>query len=256
MKSKSLSRSSLQIVESLKYQLHLRGLGYKDLARAWGLSESSVKRLMTSDQLSLEKIDKACELLQISVGDFFKQISFDKKSELYYLTPDQEQALANEPEVLHYFLLIEEGWMPSEIVKQYSISSVKNTKILTHLEKLGLIELLPQNRIKRSYVGQLSFRLEGPIGQRLEQESKSSFLQSDFKSEGQIYTFIHLNFIPGDAAKLKQKMSEMTRDLIRESDYNRKHPNAKSFGLMMALRPWNTPLTQALKRRKNRLDEV
>lgn len=254
VKRNNLDRSSLQIVESLKYQLHLRGLGYKDLAVVWGVSLSSVKRLMTSDQLSLQRIELACELMNLSLGDFFKQISFERKSEIFYLSKEQELGLSEDPELLHYFLLIEEGWMPSEILKQYSVSQSKNVKILSQLEKLGLIELHPQNRIKRIHLGQLRFRVDGPIGKKLEQESKTQFLQSEFRGDESYYTFIHVNFIPGAAQKLKIKMAEIAKELISDSDQHRKHPNSKSFGMMVALRPWNTPLTQALKKRKASID--
>lgn len=240
------------IIESLKAQIKLRGFSYKDLARTWNVSQSSVKRIMSSGQVSLSRIEAACRMMDLPVGDFYRQIPFEKQTDLVYLTPEQEAKLSKDSEALHYFLLLQQGWGPGEIVRVYSISTEKNIQMLNQLERWGLIEVHPQNRIKRKYLGQLRFRKEGPLGKQLEKQVKTQFLESDFQKEDEYFTFLILNFIPGSAQKLKVRLLEFFKDLLQESDENREHPNSQEYGLVLAMRPWASTFTKALPLRKTR----
>ncbi|AGH94602.1 helix-turn-helix domain-containing protein [Pseudobdellovibrio exovorus] len=246
----SQESSAKLVLESLKAHLKLRGLSYRDLAKAWDLSESSVKRVMASDELSLSKIEKACELMDLPLGDFFKQINFEKNSELFFLSHDQELKLSKDPEALHYFLLISEGRNPTDIVREYSVSSEKNIRILNQLERWGLIELLPQNKIKRKFMGNLRFRKKGPLGKNLEGIVRSEFLQANFEREDEYFTFLNLNFLAQDFVRFKSRFLELAKELIAESDEHRDHPNVQMYGMIMAVRPWTSPLTQAFPKRK------
>ena len=51
-----------QIVAELKRALKERGLAYADVARALRLSLPTVKRLFSTDDFSLERVEKICEL--------------------------------------------------------------------------------------------------------------------------------------------------------------------------------------------------
>ncbi len=247
-----MKNQSQIIIDSLKDQLKLRGLSYKDLGLKWDLSESSVKRVMTSDKIDLSRIESACSLMDLQVAEFFKQVPYDKKSNLIYLTNEQEARLAKDPEALHYFLLIQEGRLVSEIIRVYSITAEKNIKILNQLERWGLIELHPHHKIKRLYLGQLRFKKEGPLGRQLERIAKTEFLDANFEKEANYFTFLHLNLKPGDALKIRLKFTEIFRELVAESETSISHPNFEDYGIMMALRPWQPPFTQVLvKRKKN-----
>lgn len=243
------SNTSL-IIESLKSHLKLRGLAYTDLAKSWKLSVSSTKRIMASEDITLSKIESACELMNIPVGEFLQQIPFLKNSELFYLTPDQENKLVKDPEALHYFLLVTEGFNPTEIIRDYTISAEKNIRILNTLEKWGLIEVQAKNRIKRNFTGQLRFRKEGPLGKHLETLMKTKFFETQFNQNDDFFTFLNLTFTPGAPQKLKQKFMQLSKDLVAESENHRNHPTTTEFGLVIGLRQWESPFTKAFARRK------
>lgn len=238
------------IIESLKDHLKLRGLSYKDLSAKWGISESSVKRVMSSKELSLTRIELACELMDLPVADFFKQVPYEKQTNILYLTTDQELNLSKDPEATHYFLMIQQGKSVTDIIRDYSLSDEKNIKILNQLESWGLIEVHPNQRIKRNYLGQLRFRKEGPLGRQIEKAARTQFLDNDFSRDDQYFTFLNINLKPGDSAKLRIKFQEIFKELVAESDQNLLHPNQQEFGLMMAIRQWESPLRKAMKKRK------
>jgi transcriptional regulator with XRE-family HTH domain len=245
-------RSSETVIESLKANLKIRGLSYRDLAKAWDISQSSVKRIMSSTEISLDRVEKACDLMDLSLGDFFHQIRFESRTDFFYLTPEQETKLAKDAEGLHYFLLLQHGWKPSEIIRRFSIPADRNVRLLNQLEKIGLIEVLPQGKIKQKYLSQLRFRKEGPIGKLLEKQVKTEFLESSFARTDEYFTFLTLSYSPSMSAKLKMRLTEISKELVADSDQQRSHPNSQEYGLVIAMRPWKSPLLKALVPRKER----
>jgi hypothetical protein len=245
-------KSTPLIIESLKSHLKLRGLSYRDLARVWKLSQSSVKRVMSSGEVSLARIEEACKMMDLPLGDFYRQVPFEKQTDLVYLSAEQENKLSKDSEALHYFLLVQQGWIPSDIVRLYTISKEKNIQLLNQLERWGLLEVHPQNRIKRKFLGQLRFRKEGPLGRQIEKQVKTQFLESDFQKENEYFTFLTLSLIPGDPQKLKIRILEFFQEILQESEENREHPNSQDYGLVLAMRPWESTFTKTLLPRKPR----
>ena len=58
---------SHQLRAAIKQQLKARNLHYADLALAIGLSEASVKRLLSRGGITLERLDAICEFLGTDV---------------------------------------------------------------------------------------------------------------------------------------------------------------------------------------------
>jgi DNA-binding Xre family transcriptional regulator len=245
-----MQKGSEAVIQCLKDQLKLRGFSYKQLALIWKVSESSVKRIMSSEEISLSRIESACSAMDLSLGNFFKYITFEEQSGIFHLSNEQEKLLAKDPEALNYFLLLNEGWNPTEILREYSISAEKNMRILNLLEKWGFIEVHAQNRIKRKFLGNLRFKKEGPLGRQMESIVKTEFLDSRFEKEDEYFTFLQLNFVPGDLQKIKIKLLEIFKEMTAQSDKNRQHPNSQSYGMTMAMRPWDSPFTKTFSKRK------
>ena len=56
------------LFENLKRELKAKGLTYKDVADHLELTESSVKRLFSQEDLSIQRLDSICEMLGIDLG--------------------------------------------------------------------------------------------------------------------------------------------------------------------------------------------
>ena len=237
------------IIESLRQQLKARGYTYSDLAKAWKLSLSSVKRIMSGDDLSLQKIETACKLMHMSVADFYEQVQFSKKLEFVYMSVKQEEFLSTDTKLLHFFMLLQESWNVSEISKVYSISSVDIQKYLIALDKNKLIELLPHNKVKKLFNSQLRFRREGPLAKNLRDKVKANFLESDFNKENEHLSVLSINLSVSDFTELKSQFLKISREQSAQSDNRSARHAAQEYGVVMAVRPWSTPFMQALKTR-------
>ena len=237
------------IMESLRQQLKARGYTYSDLAKVWKLSVSSVKRIMSGQDLSLQKIELACKLMHIAVADFYEQVQFSKKLEFVYMTVKQEEFLSTDARLLHFFMLLQESWNVSEISKTYSISNVDIQKYLIALDKNKLIELLPHNKVKKIFNSQLRFRRDGPLAKNLKAKVKANFLDSDFNKENEHLSVLSINLSNTDFAELRSQFLKISREQSAQSDNRSLRHAAEEYGVVMAVRPWPTPFMQALKLR-------
>ena len=171
--------------------------------------------------------------------------------EFIYLSLKQEEVLAKDARLLHFFLLLQEGWSVAKILQGYTITNLESTGFLIRLDKLKVIELLPRNRVRKILGGQLRFLKEGPIGKQLRSVAKSTFLESDFKTENEYLTFLSLRLTTTDVLKLKTQLLQLSKDLSIKSELRHAHNNTQELGLIIGLRPWSAPFMQALRKRNS-----
>ena len=78
------------IVAELKRALRERGLTYAAVAAKLALSVASVKRLFSSGDLSLKRVDQICELLETGLADILAQARESPSANQLTLAQEQE----------------------------------------------------------------------------------------------------------------------------------------------------------------------
>ena len=101
-----------QWIDTLKRCLKARGVTYRDVAEALGLSEASIKRLFSEQSFSMHRLEQVCRLADVSFSDLahLSDIRYEERQTL--LTAEQEAALAGDAILLSYFYLLLNGWWP------------------------------------------------------------------------------------------------------------------------------------------------
>ena len=248
----SRSTAASTLVEALKKLLKAKGVNYKLLGQRWGLSESSVKRLMSQGDLTLDRIEEACGVMQMSFADLIKQTPFDSESADPTLTPEQEAAFVAIPPLYHFSSLIFEGKREKQIEKKYILSSSEIQKFLSTLDRIGLIELLPLNKVRLLSDGKVRFRRDGPMGKMILQQAQTSFLESNFKQEAEHLRFGLYRLSPQSVHRYKAKMDKLMQEMKSDSEYEHDQADSVEFGFLLALRPWVSPLLKTLKLRTSK----
>ena len=139
--------SSQHIISGLKRALKVNGVTYADVGRKLAVSESTVKRWFSAEILSLQRVDDICDLLGINVHDVL-QLGHQADGTLMQLTEAQEQEIVDDHRLLLVGYLLLQRWTPQQIIGRYDISEHELTRLLARLDRLGIIELLPDNRVK------------------------------------------------------------------------------------------------------------
>ena len=235
------ARESILMVAALKRCLKLRGITYKDLSRSINLSESSVKRLFASNRLSLQRFEQICEVIGLSMFDIGEMAREENTIENpHTLSIDQERALAGDNKLLIGFHLILNGWDFNQIKHAFDWSEPEVIKIFTTLDKLKLISLLPENKVKTLTAHNIRWRKNGPIRKSHQRTVFAEFLDDNFAKEDQSLDFEVLELSPVSITILKRKMDMLLREVneLAKMDYSLERSTKQNVGILLAMRPW------------------
>lgn len=238
-----------QFVAAMKRALKAKNIIYKDLADALLLSESSVKRILSDKSISLERIEEICKASDISFAEICKNANFEEDISTYTLSKEQERLLADNPRLLHYFILLNDGFTPMKIEKNFDISPNESKKLLLQLDKLNVIELHPRDRVKmKNKGGVLRFRRDGAVGKALFLQTKNNYLNYDFDSERDYIRFSNNILTQDSLNKFKKKLDKIISEIQEEARLiDRNDKSAVDMGFLLSYRPWEYSSLDAIK---------
>jgi len=143
-------RSEVFVV--LKEVMKSRGLNYKDVSEELGMSESGFKKLMSSKDCSVSKLDEICSVLNLSFSDL-AALSKDKKESLV-LNKKQEEVFIKNPSYYHFFVeLISNDYNWEKVKDKHRLTKKKCISILTALDKVNLIRLEAGDKARKVFNG-------------------------------------------------------------------------------------------------------
>ena len=229
-----------QWIDTLKRSLKARGLTYKDVAQALELSEASIKRLFAERSFSLQRLEQTCRLMDMSFSDLARLNDLKYEERLTVLSIEQETALADDAILLSYFYLLLNGWKTGRIARRFDLGEARQIKLLARLDRLGLIELQPGNRVRLLTARRVQWRRGGPVRRLYEREVKQAFLKDSFAQGIAHFGFESAELAPESARLILRRLTRLTRefDEMAELDQNLEHGEKRGYGLMVALRPW------------------
>ncbi|OED35798.1 hypothetical protein AB833_29300 [Chromatiales bacterium (ex Bugula neritina AB1)] len=172
-----------RLVQELKDQLKQRGITYRELSRELELSESAVKQMFASGNMTLLRLEKICSFLSLDIADLV-QLSNQAAQQLQGLSQEQEAELVSDPKLLLMAYCLVNHWSFSEILHRYTLTEVEGIRYLARLDRMKLIELLPGNRVKALIASNFAWQSDGPIERYFQKEVQGPFFQSSFAEDG------------------------------------------------------------------------
>lgn len=239
------------LVGTLKRLLKAQGLTYRALGAALGLSEPSVKRMFSRGTFTLQRLARIAEILGMSLAELTEEAA-RSAPRLKTLTAAQERELVSEPRLLLVAACVLNNWSPAEIGAVYAFGKAEVLKRLLRLDRMGLIALLPGDRVRLNVARDFEWLPNGPIERFFRQQEKEDFLASDFAGPGESLALAFAMLTPEARAKLKahvDRLREALSELHRES---LAAPFAAREGLclLIAHRNWEPRSFAALRRRQ------
>lgn len=228
-----------QMVSTLKKCLKAKGITYRKLGEALDLSEASIKRLFSEQTFSLKRLEEICNILDLSLYDLAK-ISADAETGPNVLSLEQETALSEKPKLLVFFYLLLNGRSPETIMEDYKVSEAESLKFLLELDRLKLIELHPDNKVRLLTQKNITWRKGGPIRNRYEKLIKEEFLNAPFDQSEDRLQFETGKLSDGSQSVMLKKINRLFKEYIELTEIDKALPQGKSgnTGLLVAFRPW------------------
>lgn len=246
---KQLMSQTALVVDALKSALRRRGLTYADVARGLSLSESSVKRMLARRNLDLDRLEQICGLMGLEMSDLFELVHQAEKR-ITELAEEQERELVSDPKVLLIAVLALDHWTAARILETYRISEPELVQTLARLDRMRIIDLMPDNRIKVRLARNFTWRKGGPIQRFFEERLQQDFFESSFLGGDELRTIVNGSMSRRSIELLQGQMRRVAEefDSLVGEDRHLDHESRTGMSMMMALRPWEPNLFRGLRR--------
>jgi transcriptional regulator with XRE-family HTH domain len=238
-----------QLIATVKRQLRAQGLTYREVARALKLSEASVKRLFATERFTVERLAQIARLLGFTLHELL-ELASDSRPALSVLTPAQEAQLVADEKLLLIAVCALNHWSAPQIIDEYRVSAQECLKRLIVLDRMGLIELLPGDRIRRRVRRDFDWLPDGPIHRYFANQGIGDFLAGPFDQAEESMEFCHGMLSALAQAQLKDElrrvrgvMAQLHEDSVRVALSEK-----RGIGLLLAFRRWEPIGFRRLKR--------
>ena len=239
-----------RLLAALKRCFKEQGLTYKDIAEALGVSEASIKRYFTGGTVTLAQLEHMCAAVRIGIEDLIA-LAASGNGAMEKLSPAQEEGLARSALTSFVFYLVRHGWSAAEIRDELEMSEAEITTHLIRLEKLGLIDLLPANRVKVLTARVPNWLPGGPIRRQFDRTLKSEFASLDYHAPGVFWELETVKLSGASQVKLQELMEGFTRAVRALAEDDRKPPAKETAwrSILVVTKPADP---KQMRRKKNR----
>ncbi len=226
------------IVRELKRVLKERGLTYADVAQALRLSLASVKRLFSSGDLSLARVDVVCELAGISLREILERAEEHAISGAQ-LTLTQEREIVSDPRLLFVTWLLLNRMPFEQIVRDYRLTETEVLGCFIKLDHLKVIELQPFNRARLLVSRYFSWRPGGPVQRYINDRLLREFMSTRFSGAQEEFIFHGAPTSTTVLAQIKRVLQSTARECMELIERDRSAPQERSgAAFVLAMRPW------------------
>lgn len=238
------------LIDTLKRELKAHGFTYADVAKVLDLSTASVKRLLSEQNLSLQRLDRICAMLDMEISDLVQKMN-ESARQTDQLTEAQEQEIASDRVLLVVAVCVLNRWSMADVLRHFYIDAHQCIQKLARLDRLKLIELLPGNRIKLRVAPNFAWRPDGPIQRFFQESIGREFFQTRFELQHE--RLICLNGTLSDAAAttFHRKMERLAREFDELNADEAALPVDDRHGVtvVLAVRGWGYGMFSDLNRK-------
>ena len=239
---------SARLLASLKSALKDSGTTYEDVANHLGLSHSAVKRLLSRGSLSLERLERIADLAGVDLLELARRAEA-QRGRIDALSEGQEQALVDDEALLLAAVCLLNRWTVQDLCEVYGFKEVEALHLATRLDRLGLIELLPGNRVRLRTTRSFSWLPNGPIHRYFTERHQSAFLRGTFTGNSEIHQFRFGMVSEESAAELLRQIQTLFDNFLALSSRDEVRPRGEGAGtcLLVAMREWEPEAFAVLK---------
>lgn len=226
-------------IETLKRALKASGHTYADVAKHLDISEASVKKMFSTNHFTLRRIDRICEMVDMDFIDLVRLFD-EQRQRISMLSIEQERELVQNKKLFLIAICARNHCSFEEILGTFNFTKAELFKYLAQLEKLQLIEIHPNNRIKLKVAEDFRWIPHGPIETYFEQHLLNEFLTSDFDGEKEMRLYLHGSMTFGAKETLLRKLNILAHEfsqLLKEGS-SRPLSERHNVGLLLATREW------------------
>ncbi len=241
--------TSADLVTVLKKELKTAHMTYADLARAMGMAESSVKRMLAKGDMPLSRVDAICRALKLDFAELARRVA-DAQPLLAELTEAQEKAVVADKKLLLAAICVLSQWTLEQMTSQYRMTEAECIKYLAQLDRIGIIELRPLNRYRLKLAKTFRWRPHGPVMDYFRENALLDYFSGGFDGEGEGLLLVHGSISRSLAPSFMERMQRVAQDFAQQHQTDQKlaAKDREGYTLLLAMRSWEFAAFAALRR--------
>jgi transcriptional regulator with XRE-family HTH domain len=243
------SSGAAALMQALKDELKAAGITYAELAERIEISESSVKRMFSRNDMPLSRIDEICNACHFSFEDLARRVS-DAQPMAEELTLDQERAVMKDPKLLLVAICVLSQWSYEQILERYALEPAELVARMVQLDKLGVIELKALNRYRLIVAKTFRWHSDGPLMRYFREAVLPDYFSGAFAQDGETVHLIHGSLGEGIAPNFVERIRRLGADFSAQhlADQKLKPEARDGYTLILAMRRWEFNAFTQLRR--------
>src|SRR5262249_30607105 len=157
---------------------------------------------------TLDRLVPLASLLGMTVGEIAAQAE-QAPPRIRTPTQTQERGLTPEPGLPLVAAWVRNGWAPAEVTGPHKFRQGEWLERLLKLDRLGLIALLPGDRVRLNVARDFDWLPHGPIERFFRKQEKDDFLDDDFTGDGESFYFVFGMLTPDAKARLAAQLGKV-----------------------------------------------
>lgn len=240
------------LIGALKTMLKERGMTYRTLAGELDLSESAVKRMFATGNMSLRRLDDICSAVACDFGDLMRRLEHQQKR-MEELPLEDEQALVDDPQLLLVAYCMVNNWTVETVLSRYTISQTELIRCLARLDRMKLIELLPENRVRILAGTNFRWQPNGPIERFFRSQVQVEFFGSTFSDPLELHLVKMGDLSRTAQARIRQRLEAIGQLFDEVAEEERRVTSTDRHGMTMvvAMREWRYEAFNRFEREPN-----
>lgn len=239
------------MVDVLKRELKACGVTYAQVARKLGLSEASVKRMFSRRSFTLKRLDQVCELANTEFSDLARALNQDEKL-ISQLTHAQEKEIVSNRKLFLVAVCALNHVTLEQILAIYELTKAECIQLLAQLDRLGFIQLQPNNRIRLLVARNFSWLTDGPIQRFFKEQAHNEYFRSHFDRPDEYMIVVNSMLSRTSSAAIVAKLKRLARECseLHGEDVRLPLGERSAMSLLLAVRHWELQAFAELRRRK------
>jgi len=241
--------TTADLVLALKKELKASQMTYAQLASALGMSESSVKRMLSVGEMSLSRVDAICRALKLDFADLARRVA-DNQHLVAEMTQEQERAVVADKKLLLVAICVLSQWTMEQITTSYRLTEAQVVQCLAQLDRIGVIELRPLNRYRLRLSKAFRWRPHGPVMEYFRDHAMTDYFSGGFGGPGEGLSLVHGSISKSVASTFLDRMQSVAQDFAQQHLANQKMPrkDLQGYTLLLAMRSWEFEAFAAFRR--------
>jgi DNA-binding Xre family transcriptional regulator len=241
--------TTADLVLALKKELKAAQMTYADLARALGMAESSVKRMLAKGDMSLSRVDAVCRALKLDFAELARRVA-DAQPLLKELTQEQERAVVADKKLLLVAICVLSQWTLEQITTEYRLTAAECIKYLAQLDRIGIVELRPMNRYRLKLAKTFRWRPHGPVMQYFREHAVLDYYAGGFDGPAEALLLVHGSVSRAIAPAFVDRLQRLAQDFAQQHQADQKlaAKDREGYTLLLGMRSWEFEAFTALRR--------